>query len=240
MYKRQTLDITPINDAPSFAAQNPPAVNEDPEGVTVSNWSTFNPGPGESNQLVLAYQVANVSNPGLFSILPTIDALGNLVYDPRKDASGQSNFDVRVLDSGNSDNGGSNASGFQTFTITVNPVNDPPQLIASNPPPTITDSGSQLVNQWAAFNAGAPDESTQQVTIDVTSVENESLFAVAPTVDAQGNLRYTPASGTSGTTAFSVRASDNGGTANGGSNVSEEQTFVIEIRADALFLDSFE
>ncbi|MEM7705948.1 MAG: Ig-like domain-containing protein [Pseudomonadota bacterium] len=235
-----TLDIAPVNDAPNFTALDPPPVNEDPGGVTVTGWSNFDPGPGESGQIALLYQVENISNPGLFSVLPTIGTLGNLVYDTKQDVSGVSTFDVRVVDNGGIADGGVDVSGFQTFTVTVNPVNDPPVFAADDPPPVIADDGPQTVSQWASFDAGAADESDQQVTLSVTNIANPVLFAVPPSIDANGNLTYTPAPGTAGSSIFTVVASDDGGTANGGSDTSLAQEFVINVRSELLFANGFE
>ncbi|MEM9246210.1 MAG: Ig-like domain-containing protein, partial [Cyanobacteria bacterium P01_F01_bin.153] len=235
-----TLNLMPVNDAPIFTASNPPAVSEDPGGVTVPNWSAFNPGPGETDQFALAYQVENISNPGLFSVLPTVGTLGNLVYDTRQDISGASSFDVRVVDSGGTANGGVNVSGFQRFTISVNPVNDPPNLLAQNPPATRVDAGPQTVVNWAQLDAGAADESNQAVTVEITNVSNPALFSAPPQVDAGGTLRYTPATQAVGTSTFTVVASDNGGLANGGQDTAQAQTFEIIVRSDVLFANSFE
>ena len=235
-----TLDITAVNDAPSFTATNPPTVNEDPGGVSVNNWSSFNPGPGEASQFALTYQVENISNPGLFSVLPTVGTLGNLIYNPAQDVSGTSTFDVRVVDSGGMANGGVNVSGFQTFTVTVNPVNDPPAFLADDPPAVTIDSGAQTVPQWISVDAGAPDEQNQQVTLSVGEVSNPSLFSTPPTIDGAGNLSYTPAAGRSGTSTYTVTATDNGGTANGGQDRSAPETFTIRVNAELLFSDSFE
>ncbi len=235
-----TLTVNPVNDSPSFSADNPPDVNEDTGGVTVTGWSTFDPGPFESEQFALAYQVDNISNPGLFSVLPTISTLGNLVYNPAPDVSGSSTFDVRVVDSGGMDNGGVNASGFQTFNVTVNPVNDPPRIVADDPPPVLINSGPQIVPQWANVDAGAPDEQGQRVTLTVTDVSNVALFAEPPAVDAAGNLTYTAAEGAIGVSTYTVIASDDGGTANGGQNTSGPAGFTIQVRREVLFSDSFE
>ncbi len=236
-----SVEIIGINDAPSFSASSPPAINEDPGGVTVSGWANFDPGaPGESGQFPLVYQVENISNPGLFAVLPTIGTLGNLVYNAAPDVSGTSTFDVRVVDNGGIANGGVDVSGFQTFTITVNPVNDPPAFSADDPPAVTIDAGPQIVNSWATFDPGAPDEQAQQASYQVLGVEDVSLFAIQPSVDASGNLTYTAAPGVEGTSEFTVQVSDSGGTANGGSDTSGTQTFVIRIGDEAIFADSFE
>lgn len=235
-----TVDILPVNDPPSFVAVDPPTVNEDPGGITVAGWSAFDAGPGESDQFALAYQVENISNPGLFSVLPTIGTLGNLVYNPAPDLSGTSTLDVRVVDNGGIANGGVDVSDFQTLTITVNAVNDAPRLLAENPPPVAEDSGAQIVTNWAALDAGAPDETGQQLTVVISDLENPDLFAQPPAVDQSGNLSYTPATGASGVSTFTVIASDNGGTGNGGVDQSQPQHFVITVQAKLLFANSFE
>ncbi|MEM7704586.1 MAG: Ig-like domain-containing protein [Pseudomonadota bacterium] len=236
-----SVEIIGINDAPSFSASNPPAVNEDPGGVTVSGWANFDPGaPGESGQFPLVYQVENISSPGLFSVLPTIGTLGNLVYNAAPDVSGTSTFDVRVVDNGGIANGGVDVSGFQTFTITVNPVNDPPGFSAEDPPVVAIDAGPQTVAGWATFDPGAPDEQGQQASYQVLGVEDAGLFATPPSVDSSGNLTYTATPGVEGSTEFTVQVNDSGGTANGGTDTSSAQTFVIRIGAETLFADSFE
>jgi hypothetical protein len=55
-----------------------------------------------------------------------VSADGTLTYTPAPDAFGSSQFRVRVQDTGGDANGGSDYSEAQWFTITVNPVNDPP------------------------------------------------------------------------------------------------------------------
>src|SRR5262249_45242093 len=52
-----------------------------------------------------------------------------------------------------------------------------------------------------------------------------SLFATAPAVAPDGTLTYTPAANANGTATIGVRLHDNGGTGNGGSDTSAQQTF---------------
>ncbi|MEM7706308.1 MAG: Ig-like domain-containing protein [Pseudomonadota bacterium] len=235
------LEIQPVNDAPNFIATQPPEISEDDRGIILENWASFSAGPeNEADQFALLYQVENISNPELFSVLPTIGTLGNLIYDPAPDANGVSSFDVRVIDSGGSDRGGDNASEFQNFTITVNPVNDSPLLIAVDPPPVTENGGPQIVRNWALAATGPIDESGQALTFAVTGVGDDSLFEALPTLDESGNLRYTPACDATGTSTFTVVVSDDGGRANGGQDQSAPVDFVIEIRPNLLFASGFE
>lgn len=124
------LTVNGINDKPTFTASNPPAVNEDAGPQTIANFAVFSPGGGadESSQTVVAYTVSNVSNPSLFSAPPAVSTSGTLTYTPALNASGTSTFQLRVQDSGGTANGGVNLSDPQTFTITVNAVNDLPVI----------------------------------------------------------------------------------------------------------------
>jgi hypothetical protein len=72
--------------------------------------------------------VSNLSNAALFAVAPAVDVNGQLTYTPADDGNGTCTFDVTVQDSGATANGGVDTSAPQTFTITVNAVNDSPVL----------------------------------------------------------------------------------------------------------------
>ena len=237
-----TIVVGPVNDAPSFVAADPPPVLEDVGPVVVAPWVTsFSPGPAnESGQVVLAYLVSGVTNPALFTAggQPTVDNAGVLRYTPAPDANGSSQITVRVRDDGGTADGGVDTSAPRTFTIVVGPVNDAPGFMAANPPTVLEDAGPQVVAGWAHdFVPGPPtalDETTQtNLGYQVSAVTNASLFAPGgqPTVDAAGVLRYAPAIDANGTSMFTVRVQDSGGTANGGVDLSPPQTFSITVLA---------
>jgi len=75
-----------------------------------------------ASQSLSSYEVSGVSVPSLFSAGPAIDANGDLTFTPTADTFGTSTFQVRVLDDGGTANGGVDASGFLTGTITVEEV----------------------------------------------------------------------------------------------------------------------
>ena len=129
-----TITVNPVNNEPSFTAVNPPAVNEDAGARSIVGWATFDPGPdNESGQTVLQYIISDVSNPALFAAGPAVANDGTLTYTPATDAFGTSTFKVAVRDTGGTDNGGDDTSPTQTFTITVNAVNNEPSFTAVNP-----------------------------------------------------------------------------------------------------------
>ena len=220
-----------FNQAPTLTASNPAAVNENSGAQTVSSWATFTPGlPGET---VKAYTVTNVSNPSLFSATPAVDTSGNLTYTPAAMTSGTSTFAVKVQETGGTANGGKDTSVLQTFTITVNFVNQPPTftVASGNPPSANENSGAQTVLSWAALppdcRAMIPSRAIKQYNI--SNVSNPSLFSSLPAVANNGTLTYTPATNTFGTSTFTVNVQDTGGTANGGQDTSAPQTFTITV-----------
>ena len=226
-----TITINEVNAAPTFTASDPPSINEDAGAQTINGWAVFDPGsPNESGQAVLAYNVSNVSNTALFSVVPTVDINGNLSYTPADDAFGVSAFDVTVQDDGGTANGGVDTSSVQTFTITINSVNDAPTFFALGPPSMFEDAGPVTFSNWASFDAGAPDEGSQSVlAYSVSNVSNADLFSTPPAVSNDGTLSFTLAPDANGSTTFDVAVQDDGGTANGGDDTSDLQTFMITV-----------
>src|SRR5439155_1507872 len=61
---------------------------------------------------------------------------------------------------------------------------------------------------------------------------NATFFSALPAIDpATGTLTYQTAANANGTATVTIVARDNGGTANGGSNTSAAQTFLINVTA---------
>lgn len=228
----KTVSVTTVNDKPSFTASNPPAVNEDTGGQAIPNWATFSPGPAdESSQTVLNYTVTNVTNTALFSIQPAIDNSGKLTYTPAANANGASSFSVTVKDSGGTANGGVDTSDPQTFTITVNPVNDAPSFTKGADQTVNEDAGLQTVAGWATTIDDGDPEVTQTLNFQIDANSNPSLFSTGPAVAANGTLTYTPEPNVNGSASITLSLKDNGGTANGGVDTSASQTFTISVTA---------
>ena len=228
-----TITVNPVNDAPSFSATDPAAVNEEAGEQTVNGWASFDPGPAnESGQSVMAYTVSNVGDPSLFSAGPAVDPGGNLTYTPAEDANGSSSFDVAVQDDGGTANSGDDTSAPQTFTIIVNPVNDAPTFTAGGDVETFEDTA--VDQPWASnISPGPPDEAGQSVSFLVTDNTNPGLFSTGPALDPSGQLNFTPSPDTTGSAAITVEAEDDGGMANGGDPISDPATFTVDVIAAA-------
>ena len=204
---------------------------EDGGAKSVVGWATvISPGlAGESSQTVTFS--ASADNTGLFAVQPAVTSDGTLTYTLAADAYGVAIVTVQAHDDGGTANGGVDTSAPQTFTVTVEPVDDAPSFSAGASQTVLEDAGAQAVSNWAtAVSPGPANESPQTVTFSV-SADNTGLFAVQPAVASNGKLTYTPAADANGAATVTVRAVDNGGTANGGVDTSAPQTFTISVGA---------
>ncbi|WP_299219379.1 Ig-like domain-containing protein, partial [uncultured Aquimarina sp.] len=222
-----TITVNSVNDEPSFTAGANEAVNEDAGAQTVNGWATAID-DGDANAMqTLNFNVSNNNN-ALFSAQPAIDATGNLTYTPAADASGSATVTVSISDDGGTANGGDDTSDDQTFTITVNSVNDEPSFTAGANEAVNEDAGAQTVNGWATAIDDGDANAMQTLNFNVSN-DNNALFSAQPAIDATGNLTYTPAADASGSATVTVSISDDGGTANGGDDTSDDQTFTITV-----------
>jgi subtilisin family serine protease len=147
----------------------------------------------------------------------------NLVYTPGADSNGTDSFTFTVTD-----NGGA-VSDAGTVTLSVGAVNDAPRFTKGADQSLGFNSGARTVVGWATgVSAGAPDESGQTLNFIVAN-SNNSLFAVQPAVSADGTLRFTPASGKSGSATVTVSLKDSGGASHGGADTSAAQTFTVSV-----------
>lgn len=163
-----------------------------------------------------------LSNPANGTLTNFTD-LGGFDYSPNPDFFGDDTFTYRVVDESGA------PSNPATVTITVQPVNDPPQFAkgADQTVPATSVGVPQVVSGWATnINAGAANESGQTLNFVVTS-DNPGVFSDGPAISADGTLTYTPAG--TGSATVTVQLHDDGGVANGGSDTSTPQTFSITV-----------
>jgi hypothetical protein len=190
-------------------------------------WATnISPGPADEAGQHVTFGLTNDDN-ALFAAQPFIDTAGALTYTPAQNANGTATVTVTAQDDGGTANAGQNTS-VATFTITVTSVNDAPAIAPAAPQSVNEDDGPQVV-ALTAFTAGPANESSQTISVS-SSVDHPEYFDVAgqPTIDANGTLAYTPATGQYGIAVVTVTATDNGGTLNGGVDTTSS-TFTITI-----------
>lgn len=204
------ITITPVNDAP-VATNGTLTINEDTE--TNGTLTATDP-DGNS----MSYSLVTNGARGTVNV----DANGAYTYTPRANTNGTDSFSFRAYD-------GSAYSAVATVNITIVPVNDAPSFQVGANQLTSPDTPAQAIEGWASnIMAGPANEAAQSLNF-VLSNNNNGLFSIQPEIDFSGKLTYKPASDQTGTADVTVVLMDNGGTADGGSDTSAEQTFTITI-----------
>jgi hypothetical protein len=153
-------------------------VNEDAAAQTVPNWATaISTGPADESGQTVTFNITNNTNAALFSAGPAVSPTGTLTYTPAANANGSATITINLQDNGGTANGGVDTSASQTFTITVNSLNDVPSFTKGADQTLNEDAGAQSVPNWAtAISAGPADESGQTLTFQVTNNTNAALF----------------------------------------------------------------
>src|SRR5207344_1101773 len=121
-------------------------------------------------------------------------------------------------------------SATQTFSITVNAVNDVPLFTKGADQSVNEDAGAQSVTGWATAIGDGDPELTQTLTFSATN-NNNALFSVQPSISATGDLTYNPAANANGIATVTVSISDNGSNVAPNVNTSATQTFTITVNA---------
>ncbi|MCR9295207.1 MAG: Ig-like domain-containing protein, partial [bacterium] len=214
-----TITITPVNDAPEFTVPAGLSVQEDAGNVTRPNFATgIRPGPAsatdESGQLV-RFEVEAL-NQASFAVQPSMSPDGTLTFRTATHAnSANADFGVRVrlIDDGPGNSPNVNTSEYQTFTITVNPVNDAP---VPNGYETQGVEDSELVIQAADILDGDLPGPTPDETEGLIITQVEPVTAAGGTIVPvfNGNelvsLTYNPSRDFVGTDTFRYVVTDLG------------------------------
>jgi hypothetical protein len=183
------------------------AINED-AGAQIVNLSGISPGP--ANEIQTLTISATSSSTGLIPN-PTVtysspNSTGTLTFTPVANASGTATITVTVNDGQPANNTFS-----QTFTVTVNPVNDTPTISSLNNLTINEGAGQQTVN-LSGITSGAANE-TQ--TLTVTAASSATGLIPNPTVtysspSTTGSLKFTSVTNATGTATITVTVRDNG------------------------------
>ncbi|MEE4175687.1 MAG: Ig-like domain-containing protein, partial [Xanthomonadales bacterium] len=243
--KTFVITVEGVNDTPTVTLAGDQQVNEDAGGQTIAGFASgFDPGQDEDGQAIADF-VVSTDNPALFAVQPDIANDGALSFTPADDANGEAVVSVQVQDDGGTANGGEDTSVIQTFTLTVQAVNDAPTFVVGADQEVQFNSGARLVPGFITGFApgGGADEASQTVDRYLVSNDNPGLFLVEPEITLGGQLSFQPAEDVSGSAVVSVRVQDDGGTDNGGVDTSAIQTFIITVNAElgpVIFKDDFE
>lgn len=133
-----TINVTPVNDAPSFIPGGTVTVFED-RGPYSSTWATsIAPGPADEASQGVSFTVAPVapSDAALFTAngQPQISSTGVLTFTPAANANGTARVRVIAIDSEGAQSAAVN------LDIVVTPVNDFPSPVGDQLEPTTEDA----------------------------------------------------------------------------------------------------
>jgi DNA/RNA endonuclease G (NUC1) len=155
------INVTAVNDAPSFTKGANQTVGEDAGPQAVPGWATgISTGPPNESGQTVSFEITGNTNSALFAAQPSVGSNGTLTFTPAANANGQATISLRIKDNGGTDNGGVDTSSEQSFTITVLPVPDSPSA-SGNP-------ASQSIQYSDAI---------QTVAVTGTDVDSSSLNA---------------------------------------------------------------
>ncbi|NOS68618.1 MAG: hypothetical protein HOP33_01630 [Verrucomicrobia bacterium] len=210
-----SIIATPVNDAPSLGAIAAQTINED-SGTNTINFTVNDPDGTVTNITV----TATSGNTNLVTVSTGGTATNRTLQAVTvTNATGATTITL-ITDDGS-------ASRTNTFLLTVAPVNDAPSFTLTTNYLRVTKFGTvQTVANFATnISAGPTNEAAQKLTFVVTTT-NAAFFSKPPVIAANGTLTFT-AGGQSGSNYVTVRLTDNGGFAHGGTNSSASQTFVV-------------
>lgn len=182
-----TINVVPANQAP-VAHGDAYTVNEDTR-LTVAAPGVLANDTDPEGDLLRAYLVSGPSH-GNLSLAPD----GSFVYDPAPDYYGPDSFTYRCSD-------GLSYSNTATVSITVNPVNDPPQAATDY---YYVDEDNLLVVGAPGVLANDADKEGQSLTAVLVSTTSSGSLSL----NADGSFSYQPNAGFSGMDWFTYRASD--------------------------------
>ena len=225
-----SLTVNPVNDAPSFTKGADQTVDEDSGAQSVSGWATaISAGPAnESGQTVTFIVTAN-TNPSLFSAGPAVSSSGTLTYTPAANAFGSATITLKAKDNGGTANGGVDESATQSFQITVTGVNDAPSFTKGADQTVDEDAGAQSVSGWAT----AISRGTERVLADGQLHRHRQHQPEPVLGGARGSSAARsptrPRRTRSASATITLKAKDDGGTANGGVDKSATQSFQITV-----------
>jgi CSLREA domain-containing protein len=194
-----TIDVTCVNDPPSFTPGGDVTVDEDSGAYDAAWASDISAGPANESGQTVSFAFSANSNPSLFLTGPTIDPDGNLRFTPKPDAHGSATISVRLQDDGGTANSGDDTSETENFTISVTPINDAPA--ATSQEITVEANTSQDITlAYEDVETALTDLAFSMVA----SQAHGTLTGTAP------ELTYTPATGFTGDDSFTFTVTDRG------------------------------
>jgi hypothetical protein len=227
-----TINLTALNDAPSFDAIADVTMDEDATASPITITSVVTGGGSDEATQTVTF-TATSSDASLVPD-PTFSGSGDtrtLTFAPAAETSGTVTITVTATDDGADDGTTEFGSATDTFTITVNPINDTPSFdtIATE---TIDEDSTLDITLTGVATGGGSDEAAQVLTFTATSSDTATL--PNPTITGTGTTRtlsLAPVADENGAATVTVTVTDDGGTADPLDVDAYSQTFIVVVSA---------
>jgi hypothetical protein len=217
------LNVPTGNQPPTLNTIGNLVINEN-AGLQTVSLSGITSGSTNENQTLTVTAASGNTNliPNPTVNYSSANTTGSLTFAPVTNANGTVTITVTV-----NDGGASNNIVTQTFTVTVNAVNQAPTLNALGNLTINENAGLQTVN-LSGITSGAANENQ---TLAVTALSGNTNLVPNPTVNyssanTTGSLTFAPVTNAYGATTITVKVND-GGTSN---NIIA-RTFTVTVNA---------
>jgi hypothetical protein len=237
------VTVNSVNQPPTLNAINNLTVNQNAAAQSVALSGISSGSANESQTLTVTAASSNPSlipNPSITYTSP--NTTGSLVFKPVAGATGEVNLTVTVKDGGTSNN-----IITRSFTVTVNPVNQPPTLdpignvtlhsaveSQADSPPTLDPIGDRLIlpnSSYQSINLTGISSGTvgTDAALTINAVSSFGILIPNPTVtysspNSTATLTFKPTAGWAGTTAITVIVRDSNNPAR-----TTSQTFLVTV-----------
>jgi hypothetical protein len=202
------INVSPVNDAPSFVRGDHQMLSEDAGPQTLSGWATaISAGPANESGQTIGFQITTTGD-SLFSSLPAVDpATGTLTFTPAPNAFGVATVSVSLQDDGGTGNGGADTSPVQSFVIVLSSVNDLPTVS------TIADQNTSEDTPLGPLGFTVSDVETAAADLLVTAVSSNPAVVPSSSVALAGTgstrtVTVTPAANQYGSTTITLTVTD--------------------------------
>lgn len=194
------VEVTEVNNAPTLDPVSDLTIDEDAPEILIS-LTGISAGAGETQQLSVT---AETDKPGLFEIFNVLythpQPNGVLQIKPAANASGIAKINVTVVDGGSSVAPSVNSI-TRTFTLTIQPVNDPPVFVSS--PVSLA-----VVNEPYEYIVEISD--VENDALGIQAISKPDWLSLTSTGGGKAKLSGTPGGGSAGTFTVTLRVDDAG------------------------------
>lgn len=212
-FSSTTFTVHVVNPPTLDMIADPATIDED-AGMQTVNLTGIGSGDGAAQPAIVT---ATTDNPGLIENLTVNhtdpNATGSVTYNPVANLSGTATITVTVTDGGPDNNlltTGDNASVSQTFTVTVNPLNDLPTL--DDPADVnMTEDGPSATINLTGITAGPLESQPLNVTAvsgNLSLIANPAVTYISP--GSTGSILLNVVPNAFGSTTVTITVEDGG------------------------------